>query len=94
MKTTIDAAGRIVIPKDIRHQIGLEKGTEIEIRVRNGVIEIEPLYGGVKLVWQGRWLVAVSEVVGEPLTSEMVEQIRQDIYRERGESWIGVKIPD
>ncbi len=42
MKTTIDAAGRLVIPKKIREEAGLKPGTALDVRVRDGVIEIEP----------------------------------------------------
>ncbi len=41
MRITIDAAGRIVIPKAIREAPGLYGGTEVEIGTREGRIEIE-----------------------------------------------------
>jgi AbrB family looped-hinge helix DNA binding protein len=42
VRTTIDRAGRVVIPKPLRDQAGLEAGTELKIRFRDGRIEIEP----------------------------------------------------
>jgi AbrB family looped-hinge helix DNA binding protein len=42
MRTTFDAGGRIVIPKALRHELGLQPGVELEIREHDGVIEIEP----------------------------------------------------
>ncbi len=42
MKTTIDAAGRIVVPKALREQLGLDGGRALEIREREGRLEIEP----------------------------------------------------
>lgn len=42
MRTTIDRAGRVVIPKALRDEAGLEAGTELEIELRDGRIEIEP----------------------------------------------------
>src|SRR5579884_2496742 len=42
MKTTIDQAGRIVVPKAIRKAVGLSPGTPLEIRVVGSHIELEP----------------------------------------------------
>jgi AbrB family looped-hinge helix DNA binding protein len=42
MKTTIDAAGRLVIPKQIGEKASLKPGMALDVRVRDGVIEIEP----------------------------------------------------
>lgn len=42
MKSTIDAAGRVVVPKRMREELGMTGGTEIEIDVREGVVEIRP----------------------------------------------------
>jgi AbrB family looped-hinge helix DNA binding protein len=42
MKTTIDRAGRVVIPKVLRERAGLTPGMEIEVRFQDGNIEIVP----------------------------------------------------
>lgn len=39
MKTTIDAVGRLVIPKELRREAGLQPGSQLEIRWRQGLIE-------------------------------------------------------
>jgi len=77
MKTTIDAAGRLVIPRAIRRQAGLQPGMALEVRCRDGRIEIEPAALPVKLVRKGRLVVAVPETDGEQLTAETVEATRQ-----------------
>jgi AbrB family looped-hinge helix DNA binding protein len=41
MRTTIDAAGRIVVPKPIREAMGLEPGRTIDVVFTDGRIEIE-----------------------------------------------------
>jgi len=86
MKTTIDAAGRLVIPKELRREAGLEPGTELEIRWSHGVIEIEPAPAPVKLKKRGRFLVAAPDHPIEPLTSEKVERTRRQINRDRAAS--------
>ena len=83
MRTTIDAAGRIVIPKKLREEAGLQPGMPLEVRCRDGVIEIEPVPVPVKLVWEGEFLVAgPCEDVGT-LSAEDVERIREALREER-----------
>ena len=49
----------------------------LEVRCRDGRIEIEPAALPVKLVRKGRLVVAVPETDGEQLTAETVEATRQ-----------------
>jgi AbrB family looped-hinge helix DNA binding protein len=84
MKTTIDAAGRLVIPKEIRRQAGLQPGMRLEVRWHDGRIEVEPAAVPVKLVRKGRLLVAVPETAVGDLTAETVEETRQALAGERG----------
>ena len=88
MKTTIDSAGRVVIPKKVREAAGLTPGTPLEVRVRDGVVEIEQAPMKVKLVREGRFLVAVPLEDVPVLTSEEVEATRQAIYDERARSFL------
>ena len=39
MRTTIDKAGRLVVPKAIRDELGLEAGVELELSARDGRLE-------------------------------------------------------
>jgi AbrB family looped-hinge helix DNA binding protein len=83
MKATIDAAGRLVIPKEIRRQAGLRPGLALDVRWHDGRIEIEPEALPVTLVHEGRFLVAVPETEIEPLTAETVEATRWALAQER-----------
>jgi AbrB family looped-hinge helix DNA binding protein len=83
VKTTIDAAGRLVIPKEIRRKAGLEPGMPVEVRWQDGRIEIEPAETPVKLVREGRLLVAIPETDIGVLTSDVVEATREALMRER-----------
>ncbi len=49
MRTTIDAAGRIVVPKAARDAMGLTAGREIDIVFTDGRIEIELAPAQVRL---------------------------------------------
>ncbi|WP_324651601.1 AbrB/MazE/SpoVT family DNA-binding domain-containing protein [Georgenia sp. H159] len=42
MRTAIDAAGRIVVPKAVRDAMGLAAGRAIDVVCTDGRIEIEP----------------------------------------------------
>jgi AbrB family looped-hinge helix DNA binding protein len=83
MKTTIDRAGRLVVPKPIRDAAGITAGAELEIRVQDGRIEIEPAPLEVKLVRRGSLTVAVPRKSVPPLTDEVVRQTT-DRLRRRG----------
>jgi AbrB family looped-hinge helix DNA binding protein len=74
MRSTIDAAGRIVIPKEIRDRLGLDGGRVVEIREREGRIEIEAASTTISLVKraEGSVAVAVAEEKLPPLTDEIV----------------------
>lgn len=81
MVTTMDSAGRLVIPREIRRQAGLEPDTPLDVRWRDGVIEIEPQPLAVKLEKRRRLTVAVPRDKTGPLTSGAVERTRRDVRR-------------
>jgi AbrB family looped-hinge helix DNA binding protein len=43
MKATIDKAGRLVIPRQLRDAVGLAPGYRVEVLVDGGGIRVEPL---------------------------------------------------
>jgi AbrB family looped-hinge helix DNA binding protein len=79
MTTTMDAAGRIVIPSEIRREAGLQPGSPLEVRWRDGIIEIEPQRLPVKLERCGDLLVARPRVKVPPLRAAVVERTRRRI---------------
>jgi AbrB family looped-hinge helix DNA binding protein len=58
MRTTIDKAGRVVIPAAIRERMGLLPGTELRISVDEFGVRLERIAPGPRLVKVGRRLVA------------------------------------
>jgi AbrB family looped-hinge helix DNA binding protein len=71
---TIDRVGRLVIPKEIRDEAGIEPGMVLEVRCREGRIEIEPRRRPIRIVKKGRLQVAESVETGEPLTRAVVRK--------------------
>jgi AbrB family looped-hinge helix DNA binding protein len=72
MKSTIDGAGRVVIPKALRQRLGLKGGETVDIRERDGKIEIEPTATAMSLVEREGTPVAVPAEALPPLTDEIV----------------------
>ena len=76
MRTTIDAAGRVVIPKQLRLAAALEAGQELEIVERDGRIEIEPVSAAVRLSERDGFLAADDDADDvPPLTAENVRDL-------------------
>lgn len=81
MRTTIDKAGRIVVPKAMRDELGLKGGGDVEIVLADGRIEIEPVATSVRLEQRdGHW-VAVADTHMPPLTQELVRETLEKIRR-------------
>lgn len=83
MKTTIDAAGRLVVPRAVRRAAGLEAGTVVDVRFVDGRIEIEPEAFPVTMERRGRFTVAVPMKDVTALTSSAVEETRDAILDDR-----------
>ena len=84
MVTTMDAAGRLVIPREIRREASLESGVPLDVRWRDGVIEIEPQPLAVTLERKGRLLVASPAHKVAKLRTATVERTRRDLATSRG----------
>lgn len=64
MVTTIDKAGRIVIPKHIRDRLALRGGEEVEIEEYDGRIEITRPARDVRLVRTSNGLLTMESGPG------------------------------
>jgi AbrB family looped-hinge helix DNA binding protein len=58
MRSTIDKAGRVVIPAPVRERAGLSPGTELEVTLDDFGIRLERVAPGPRLVKVGRRTVA------------------------------------
>jgi AbrB family looped-hinge helix DNA binding protein len=65
MRSTIDKAGRVVIPASIRDRAGLRPGTALEVTVDDTGVRIERVAPGPKLVRIGKRLVARPTVTSD-----------------------------
>ncbi|MCB0920535.1 MAG: AbrB/MazE/SpoVT family DNA-binding domain-containing protein [Actinobacteria bacterium] len=72
MRTTIDAAGRVVIPKPLRDELGIHPG-EVEL-VRDGAgVRIEPVTSDSLVEEKGRTVIPPT---GTPINAELVQALR------------------
>lgn len=76
---SLDAAGRLTVPEPIRRKAGLIPGMPLEIRFRNGRVEIEPATRAVRIVKKGKIYVAEPLEPSEPLTQEIVRETQEAI---------------
>jgi AbrB family looped-hinge helix DNA binding protein len=81
----MDRAGRLVIPKEIRERAGLEPGTELDIRLDNGVVAILPVRPGGRLVEEDGHLFWEPTTQTSPITVEEINRAIQDLREERDE---------
>lgn len=89
METTIDLAGRVVIPKSIRDRLGLKAGTPIRIEERVGRIEIEPVLQGTKLVQRNGRLVIDAPAGAPAVTNDDINALIDETRLERVKDFLG-----
>jgi AbrB family looped-hinge helix DNA binding protein len=77
MKTTIDRAGRLVIPRPLRDRIGLAGGGEVEIELDGAGIRIAPV-PGTELREEGGLLIipATGTRIDDTLVRELIDADR------------------
>lgn len=81
MRTAIDAAGRIIVPKSLRDELGLRPGRPLEIRSVDGSLVIEPIPTPVALTRRGQRLVAKPAVQLPELTQDEVRAVLEGSRR-------------
>lgn len=81
MRTTIDAAGRIVVPKPLRDAMHLQPGQVIDIVFTDGRLEIEVASAEVHVHESRGFPVAVPDeelpVLGSDVVRETLDQTRR-----------------
>ena len=63
MKTTIDAAGRLVVPKALRDLLGLEPGTAVDVSQYGAGLQLIPISRTARVGTVRGEVVARSETV-------------------------------
>jgi len=76
MKTTIDRAGRLVIPKRFREQFHLSGGTAVEIFAGHDGLRLRPLQPTGRLIEKEGVLVQQADAVSSVDATEFINQQR------------------
>ncbi|MBI2767107.1 MAG: AbrB/MazE/SpoVT family DNA-binding domain-containing protein [Chloroflexi bacterium] len=84
MKTTIDSAGRIVIPKKLRDEAGFQAGMELDVRYCHGLIEVEATEVPYRIEDRDGWLVIVAPEGTPKVTNEELEAAITSLRERRG----------
>ncbi|GAB4193354.1 MAG: AbrB/MazE/SpoVT family DNA-binding domain-containing protein [Coleofasciculaceae cyanobacterium] len=79
---TLDQFGRLLIPEEIREQLGLTSATQFTLVVQDGKLILEPLSQESKVYYSGTALVVESEPIGN------LETVLDDLKQERIEEFI------
>lgn len=81
METTADAAGRVVIPKPVRDELGLTAGTRLRLEVSDGEVRASRADGGSWFDERDGRPVLVAPEGTPPLTVEAVRDLVERIRR-------------
>jgi AbrB family looped-hinge helix DNA binding protein len=81
MRVTIDKAGRIVVPKAMRDELGLTPDTDLDIEVVDGRLEVSPPQSSARLV-EGRY-GPVIETPGARVTDEDIRRTLEAVRERR-----------
>lgn len=73
MLATIDAGGRVVVPKEVRERLGLRAGAQVELTEVDGALEIAPVVTPMTVVERDGIVVLEAP---EPMPSLTAEQVR------------------
>lgn len=81
MRVAIDAAGRIVVPKPLRDELGLTPGTELEISAVDRRLEIVVATTPMRLEEHEHGVVAVTDREMPVLTAAQVRETLERVRR-------------
>ena len=73
----------MVIPKPVRDSAGWEPGARLEVRLRDGRVEIESVPTPVRWVKKSGLVVAVAPAGAAPLTTAGVRKLIEEVREER-----------
>ena len=78
-RLTLDRAGRIVIPKTLRDELGLEAGDALDLVCEGEQITLRPVRGTSPLTRErGVWVFRTGQPLSVETTDDVVRRIRDE----------------
>jgi AbrB family looped-hinge helix DNA binding protein len=79
VQTTLDKAGRIVLPKPLRDELNLSPGDTLEVSVAREQITMRPLRISSPLQKErGVWVFRTGEKLAQATVDQTIRQVRED----------------
>ena len=77
--TTLDKAGRIVIPKSVRDEVNIEPGDSVEISSNGDHVTLRPVRSAPTLRKErGIWVFDSGEAMSASLANDVQREIREE----------------
>ena len=79
MRLTIDRAGRVVLPKPLRHELHLQPGDSLEMESTGDQITLRPVRGTPPLTKEhGVWVFRTGQALPASATDDVQQRIREE----------------
>jgi len=90
----IDQAGRIVLPKDVRQELGIKPGDALKVSIHGPSVTLTPSRGTAGFVRKGRALVfstGAEGVLSQETVRRIVEETRDERHEQSSNGFKGPK---
>jgi AbrB family looped-hinge helix DNA binding protein len=85
-KVTLDRAGRVVIPKNLRDELHLSPGDTLDVTVQGDEVKLRPRRSSSSLQKkQGVWVFSTGKPMASDETAEALRDIREQRDRRNSE---------
>ena len=82
--TTIDESGRVLIPKQVREQLGIKTEAQLSLEIKEGRIILQPIPKEAEIYYEQGILVVKTERIDNLET--IIEELREERINESA-SW-------
>ena len=87
MKTIVDEAGCILLPEDVRAQLGVKPGDEVLLEARAGEWVLKAATAKAGLAWEGNVLVHQGTSMTSPTIESAIEELRNERFQQLTEGF-------